>query len=359
MGMTLVTFLFDLARREPETGRRTVSTYLERAEDFLFGIDRDLVVFAEPELAEPIEERRRRRGLGGRTRVFPVAFEELPTSALVSQIAAARRERPLLNGDPRKDTPLYTALICAKPELAARVAQSDPFGGSHVGWIDFGILARPYPGEDPFAHPAERVRLLSMRPLFGHELTPKEGYFSALYGHIAANYACGSRQNIAWLGAAFARLVRETLDAGYAGSEEQLLPILAHAYPERFEFHHGDYSEALTNYLAPHGGAENLSYQLRRWRDEGVPGEGATLAQAICESVEAGEFDADPESLAILLDDCYVAAWYAENEPRPLARRIADLYLGGAERDEAFRDAFLRYEIHVRRNFSFLESARR
>jgi hypothetical protein len=163
---------------------------------------------------------------------------------------------------------------------------------------------------------------------------------------------------MAWLGAAFARLVRETLDAGYAGSEEQLLPLLATAYPERFEFHHGDYNEALANYLVPHGGAENLSYQLRRWRDKGVPGEGAALARAISESVEAGQFDADPESLAILLDDCYVAAWYGENEPHPLARRIAELYLGRAEHDTPFRDSFLRNEIHVRRNFSFLEGVR-
>jgi hypothetical protein len=190
-----------------------------------------------------------------------LAFEELPTYALVSQIAAARSERPLRNGNPRKDTPRYTALTCAKPELAARVARDDPFGGSHVAWIDFGIVARPHPGEDPFANPAEGIRLLSMRPLFEHELTPRESYFSALQGHIAANYFCGSRDNMAWLGAAFARLVRETLDAGYAGSEEQLLPLLATAYPERFEFHHGDYNEALANYLAPHGGAENLSYQ--------------------------------------------------------------------------------------------------
>lgn len=354
MGLTLVTYLFDLARREPAIGRPAAESYLQRAEEFALGIDHDLVVFTDPEFADPIEASRRSRGLGTRTRVVPVLLEDLASGALLPRIEAARAQHPLTNGNPRKDTPIFTALTWAKSELAGRVALDDPFDGSHVGWIDIGMAYRPHPGEDPFAHPSERVRLLSMRPLFEHEVAPRERYLESLRGHLAAGYVCGSRDNMAWLGRVFARLARETLDAGFAGSDEQLLPLLVAAHPERFEFHHGNYEDILANYLVPHGGAENLSFQLRVWRAEGTPGAGATIARTVLEAMKAGELNASPESLATLLDDCYVAAWYGEDEPHQLAHEIADLYLGFVERDPAFRDAFLRDEIHVRRNLSFL-----
>lgn len=356
--LTLVTYLFDLARREPETDRTSVESYLRLADEFVLGIHHDLVVFAEPELAEQIEAARSRRGLGARTQVVPIAFEDLPAAALVPQIEAARAIHPLSNGNPRKDTALYTALVWSKPELAARVAQDNPFDGSHVGWIDIGLRFRPHPGEDPFAHPSDRPRLLSMRPLFEHELADRERYLASLGGHVAAGYASGSRENMAWLGAAFGRLARESLDAGFAGSDEQLLPLLAANHPDRFAFYHGDYEDILANCVVLHHGAENLSFQLRVWREEGIPGEGASLAREVVESVKAGELAADAETLATLLDDCYVAAWYGEPEQHPLARQVADLYLEYAERDPALREVFLRNEIHVRRNFSFLNPSR-
>jgi hypothetical protein len=356
-GLTLVTYLFDLARREPEIGRTSVERYLKLADEHVLGLDNDLVAFVEPELAERVAASRAGCGLARRTRVVPVAFEDLPVAALLSRIEAARTRHPLRNGNPWKDTPLYTALGWAKPELAARVARDDPFDGSHVGWIDIGLSFRPHPGEDPFTRPSDRVRLLSMRPVLERELSDRDRYLASLRGHLAAGCACGSRKNMAWLGAAFARVARETLDAGFAGSDEQLLPLLTSAHPERFALYHGDYEDILANHLVLHRGAKNLSFQLRVWREEGVPGEGAPLAEKVMQSVTAGDFEADAESLAALLDDCYVAAWYGEPEPRPLARRIADLCLTCAERDPAFRDVFLRNEIHVRRNFSFLEPA--
>ena len=355
MGLTLVTYLFDLARREPAVGRPAVAHYLQRAEEFVLGIDQDLVVFADPEVAPLIEASRRGRGLGTRTRVVQVRLEDLAAGASLAEIEEARARHPLANGNPQKDTPLFTAMTWAKPELAGRVARDDPFDGSHVGWIDIGLLYRPYPGEDLFAHPSERVRLLSMRPLFEHEVSTRERFLESITGHVAAGYVCGSRENMARLGRAFAALASEMLDAGFAGSDEQLLALLVAARPEHFELYHGGYEDILVNHLAPHGGAENLSLQLHVWRSAGTPGEGAPLARAVHDAVAAGEFNASPDSLATLLDDCYVAAWYAEDEPHPLARQIADLYLSCVERDPAFRDAFLRDEIHIRRNLSFLD----
>jgi hypothetical protein len=353
-GLTLVTCLFDLASRESSLGRCTAAQYLEAAERLVLGVDYDLVAFADPEWAAPIEAARRARGLAVRTRVIAVALEDVRSHSLLDSMAQARAEHPLRNGNPAKDTPLYTVVQWAKLELIARTAAENPFSASHLAWIDAGLSWGPHRGEDPFAHPAERVRLLMMRPFFAAELADRERYLSWLWGHIAANYFCGSLENMEWLAMRFDELARETLAAGFAASEEQLLPLIAAGDPGRFEFHHGDYDHVLANYPRPHGSALNLAFQLRVWRDGEAPGAGAPLARAVVESAESDQFEAEPDALAALLDECYLAAFYGEDEPHHLARRVTDLYMRRAERDPVFRDAFLRDEIRIRKNFAFV-----
>src|ERR1700748_3514675 len=102
-GITLVTCLFDLASRESSLGRRTAAQYLEAAERLVLGVDYDLVVFADPEWAAPIEAAPRARSLALRTRVIAVALEDLRAHSLLDSIAQARAEHPLRNGNPAKD----------------------------------------------------------------------------------------------------------------------------------------------------------------------------------------------------------------------------------------------------------------
>jgi Bacterial protein of unknown function (HtrL_YibB) len=355
-GLTLVTCLFDLARRERARDSRSVAEYLETAETLALAVDHDLVAFADTELAPRIEAARRDLGLASRTRVIAVSLEELRSYSRLGSIAKARAEHPLRNGTPAKDTPLYAVLGWAKAELLARTVAEDPFSASHIAWIDLGLRWGPYPGEDPFEHPADRIRLLMMRPFLPVELAEHDRYLSWNWGHVAGGYISGSLANIEWLSARFEELAGELLAASFAASDEQLLPLLATKDPERFEFHHGDYDHVLANYLKLHGSAPNLAFQLRVWRSGGTPGAGAALARAVVDSLESGEFEAEPDALATLLDECYLAAFYGEDEPRALARRIASIYMERVESDPAFRDAFLRDEIRVRKNLALVMS---
>jgi hypothetical protein len=311
-------------------------------------------VFSDHECARQIEEARKDHGLAARTLVIAVALEELHAHSLLGELTNARAEHPLRNGDPVKDTPLYTVLQRAKPELLARAASENPFSASHIAWIDFGLSWGPHPGEDPFAHPPDPLRLLMMRPFFPSDLADRERYLSWNWGHLAGGYVSGSLENMEWLAAGLHELARETLTTGFAASDEQLLPLIALEDPRRFEFHHGDYDHILANYLKPHGSAANLAFQLRVWRQHETPSAGAPLARAVFESVQSGEFEAEPDSLAALLDECYLAAFYGEDEPHDLAQRIAEDYMRRVERDHRFRDAFLRDEIRVRKNFAFV-----
>jgi hypothetical protein len=354
--LTLVTGLFDLARREPATHRTTVARYLERADQHVLGIEQPLVAFVDPELAEPITTRRRERGLGERTVVVPIALEELRAHGLLDEIERARRRRPLLNGDPVKDTSLFTVVQWAKLELVRRAAALDPFAATHLAWIDIALRFGPHPDDDPFADTPDRVRAFVLRPFFAREMDDRERYFSYLWGHTASGYLSGSRENMLWLAARVEAAADEALAGGFAASEEQLLPLVASADPERFEFHHGDYGHELANYVRPRGSAENLAFQLRILRAESAWERAIPMVRAIVESVEQGTFDARGDHLAELLDECFLSAWYGDLGDRSLARRVYDAFIEALEREPGFREVFLRDEIRLRKNFAFVTS---
>src|SRR5690348_15539792 len=102
--LTLVTALFDLARREAPTTRVTVSEYFRRGE-FVLGLDCDVVFYVDPELADEVRARREDNGLAAKTLVVEAPLETLTAHGLLPAVRSARERHPLVNGDPAKDTP--------------------------------------------------------------------------------------------------------------------------------------------------------------------------------------------------------------------------------------------------------------
>jgi len=354
MGLTLVSALYDLARREQNPRRRTVEDYLQ-ASAFLASRDVDLVVFGDPEPVAEIESQRRASGLAGRTHAVRLPLEELPAYALLDPITRAREEHPVANASPDKDTPLYIALTWSKFDLLQRAAELDPFACSHLAWIDIGLGGRPHPGEDVFGKTARGVRLLMMRPFAEADVTADEDYFSALRGHIAAGYVSGERDRVRHAARLFSSLACGVLDDGFAPSEEQLLPVLCSREPDLFEFHHGDYGHILENYVRPRSSSANLAFQLRVARDLKLHQLALDLCSAVVESHRDGAFAADPAELAALLDECFLAAWYAGDDGnRSLAHEVKRLYIEEIRSDPAFREVYQRDEARVRINFSLL-----
>ena len=354
MSLTLVSALYDLAGREADPRRKTIAHYLEAGE-FLFGLDADLVVFGDPGPIAEVEARRRAAGLGERTVAVPLPLEELRSHAELERITAARKANPVENANPSKDTPRFVVLQWGKFELLERAGALDPFAASHLAWIDLGLPFRPHPDDDVFAHPSDKVRLLRMRPYAGDEFDDRAAYFSILRGHLAAGYISGERDRILQAAREFEDLARETLDNGFAPSEEQLLPILCEQTPDAFDFHFGDYDEILVNYLRVRAGAANLLFQLRVARDAELPEPGLEICEAILASLREGTLDCSPAELAELLDECFLAAWYAgDDSDRSLPREIHDIYRERTREDPEFRDIFLRDEIRVRSNFQLL-----
>ena len=354
--MTLVTCLFDLAAREAPTTRRTPADYLE-AGAFLFGLDQDLVCFADPVLAPEIAARRRAAGLGKRTCVIPLALETLPAHELCDRIDAAQRANPVRNASPVKDTVLYTVLIWSKFELLRRATALDPFGASHLAWIDLGIAARPHPADDVFARPSDRVRVMVMRGFTEHDISDRRDYYSYLRGFISAGYVTGPRDGLLRLCDLFDALASAELADGLAPSEEQLLPVLAVEHSDLFDFHYGDYEGLLCNYVRLRGYAGNLRFQMSDARAEGNFTHGHEIGSRVIESWREGTFECEPEQLAALLDETFIAAWNADGPDR--AAPVAALYARLVAELPGFRDVFLRDEVRIRSNFALLPETSR
>jgi hypothetical protein len=354
---TVVTCLFDLSSRESPSARPTLARYLEWGQ-FLLSLEANLVCFCEPSIEPVITARREQGSPLKRTCVIPCPLESLSSYQLLDRARHARQEHPLLNGDPGKDTPLSAVLGWSKLELLERVVQLNPFGSEHFIWTDFGLakVARTdhYREDRVFTNPPDAVRLQQLYPLDASLLNDRARHLSYWRGHFAAGLISGRAERLRGLCLTMRRELEDALAAGFAPLEEQLLELAVARQPELFDLYHGDYEHIIENYRQPRGAAGNLLSQLRAWRSRGEWQSAARLADSIIVAVETATFRARPDELAPLLDECFLIAYYAHEPDQGEAQAAANLYLEWASRDPEFRDEFLRQEVRVRTNFSFL-----
>ncbi len=358
--IVLVTALYDLARREPESGRRDPAFYFDKGE-FVLSLDESLVVFTDPELEEPVRRRRQASGLEHRTRTFPIPLEELPLYRELPDIRRAASSHPIRNANPRKDTPLYTALGWSKVDfLEAAMAESPP-GTTGFAWIDFGIahVARTAHWREDlvFAPQPGPVRLLMMRNVTPAEVADRGEYYASLRGHVAGGFLNGGREELSRFCRAFRAEAAAALDGEMAPLEEQVLGVLVAEQPELFEPYYGDYTHILENFARPRGSAGNLLFQLRICRDQRDWRRACDIGGRIVASHRNGTFEAEPDVLSAILDEYFIAAWYRYHPRQDTARDVARYYAWLVESNPAFRDAFRRNEKHIRSNFSFLKEA--
>ena len=354
---TIVTCLYDLASREPAARRLTVEEYLDHGQ-FLLGLDRPLLCFADPAIEPAIRAARAQHGLTDRTVVIPQALEDLPVHGLLESATAARAIHPVLNADLLKDTPLHGIVGWSKFEALTRAVALDPFRTTHFAWVDFGLahVARTeHVDEDRvFIETPDRVRLLQMCPLDHSVLDDRAHHLQYRRGHFAGGLMTGRADHLQEYCRVVELELQRALEDRFAPLDEQLLELAVVQAPELFCFHHGDYDHVLANYRLLRGSAENLTYQLRTWRWAERWPPAAELAAAVVRSVTEGTMVCHGAALAQLLEECFIVSYHAHGD-LSLARRCASLYAQWAHADPDFRDEFLRSEIRVRQNLGFVE----
>lgn len=358
---TLVTAFFDLGRREKST-RRPASDYFKHGE-FVLGIEQNLVIFIDAEFAAAAWEKRKEAGLLHKTIVIPIGLEDLPAYSLMPWIERAMQEKPVKNGNPVKDTPLYTLLGWSKFYFLKRAMQLNIFKSTHYGWIDFGITHvadHQHVVEDGiYIQPLPGIRMMIMRPIpylniDNMSLDIRDQYFKARNGYMACGYFTAPLEDMQLLCDEFWILAEKVLDSGfgYAPLEDQLMPLLYNqSWGARFNPYYGDFKSILNNYRIPRGDFERIAMIMHEYREKNSYDKNIVLGELVWKSWLLGLIGKNYEALSRILDEYYIAAWYTDKE---LAYRVARNYLDLTKECSEFKAIYDMHKNHINTNFRFL-----
>lgn len=309
--LAFVTCLYDLTKRGGAT-YRTVEGMLQNA-DFVLGLDRQLVIFTEPELEAEIFARRGNRP----TAIITTPFEDLLGPDRAS--AALRGVLPH-NANPSKDTRSYIQLMWARYAMLEVAFETSR--ASHFGWIDLSIthVAKlPPDGVDVFADPSDQVRVHVLR-MFSKQDVDHPDYWRKRQGHLAGGLFAGSRESMRTLARDFWKALDHAISMGLAPLEEGLLSYVVGQRLEDFSYSYGDYEDILRNHDEPRGGEGHRRWIADDARSRGLPKTMTSSARQKCYvydpargSVEMSGFPAVILGYAAENTSCIVPGRYERN----------------------------------------------
>jgi tetratricopeptide (TPR) repeat protein len=260
--LTFVTSLYDLVKRG-STEHRTFDWLFAHA-DFVLGLDRELVIFTDPELETELRKRRGSR----RTKIVPVSFEKLLSADRVAAVARGALQR---NAHRLKVTPSYVQLMWAKYamlDMALEITST-----SHLGWIDMGIthVAKlPPEGVDVFADPSDAPRVHVLR-CFGKRDVDAMDYWYSVQGHLAGGLVVGARGRMRDLIDDFWNATDRAISMGLSPLDEGLLSYVVGQDPSRYAYSYGDYEDILRNHDLSRGGEGHCKWIVEDAINRGLP----------------------------------------------------------------------------------------
>ena len=257
MSLTLVTVLFDLARRNPNT-RRSMDWLIENGQQVL-ALDRPMVIFTEKHLIGKLAHARAVLGLYHKTRFIPMEFEELPHY----QVWRSQELHLIDNRNGDKDHIDNFSINWEKPDLIARVASENPFSTSHIGWINLGIqnvkVFDSIGWEEAF-DPPDQVRIHQQRYLNATIVNDPDFY---KWGRcvIAGGFLTGSTRAIFEFAEDFYEEFNRALRMGRGPGDEDVIGTLLVRNPEKYVVSYGDYGQLLCNAKRPRWGGGTLEWR--------------------------------------------------------------------------------------------------
>jgi len=259
MSLTLVTVLFDLARRNPNT-RRSMDWLIENGQKVL-ELDHPMVIFTEKHLVGKLAHERAIRELCNKTKIVPLEFEELPHYSMWRSMDPA----PLLieNRNREKDHLDNFSINWEKPGLIAQVAKENPFGTTHVGWINLGIQnvkVFNFKGWEDAFDPPDKVRIHQQRYLNHHIVDAPDFYH---WGRCvtAGGFLTGSTRAIIEFSGDFYEEFNRALSMGRGPGDEDVIGTLLVKHPEKYVISYGDYGQLLCNAKRPRWGGKALTWE--------------------------------------------------------------------------------------------------
>ena len=240
--LTLVTCLYDLVKRgRTKYGHQGTCDWLFSNSDYVLGLNHELVVFTEPELADELRVRRGNR----LTKIVTQPFEELLRT---EHLEASQRGAIHLNASKTKATVAYVQLTWAKQAMLEKALEITD--ASHIGWIDLGlthVAKLPPVGVDIFADPYDLPHFHVWRR-FSKKDVDASDYWHYSRGHIAGGLIVGARDAMQRLARDFWAAVDCATAMGRAPLEEGLLAYVVAQRPNDFTYSYGHFEDILRNH---------------------------------------------------------------------------------------------------------------
>lgn len=260
--LAFVTSFYDLTKRG-STEHRTIDWMLEKSA-FVLGMDRELVIFTDPELEDELRKRRGDR----RTKIVPIPFEKLIGK---DRVSATERGRLQDNARRTKVTPAYVQLMWAKYamiQMALEITST-----SHLGWIDMSIThvgTLPPVGVDVFADPSDKARVHVLR-CFTKADVDHPGYWHNVQGHLAGGLVVGARARMRDLARDFLQAVDTATSMGLAPLDEGIISYVVGQRPNDYSYSYGDYEDILRNHDESRGGERHRAWIISDAQSRGIP----------------------------------------------------------------------------------------
>lgn len=372
MKETLVSCFFNLKKMDNEPKERKGMEQYMKDGQFVLALKKPLVLFVDKDVAVECQMIRNRYRLDKMTKIIPMDIKELPYYELLPQFVSCREKYPMLNGSPTKDTPLYTLLTWCKLAFMKRVVDENPFHSTHFGWIDFGIAYvanLKHVTMNTFSNFPDKIKLLSLRNLLAEDLSPhntdfqgnkvefvKKHYLSMERGIVAAGFMTGGSKEWTLFHTLFEKEALKYLKEGFAGSEQQIIPIIMLQNPSLFLTYRGDYDAILANHHHFRMSLHNVNrYTLKRARETKrnvnvAIKAGVEVYKSIFPQTEGGvsHYDwkaEDPIHLLVFMNELYALFIFQNitSSADKLFQQYQKLFTEG-EQKEAYQEARTRLE---------------
>lgn len=296
---SFVTGFFDLQERETSIKRpKSIAEFLHHGNKLL-DCDINLIIFTELKFMKYIWSRR--QPYQSKTFIVSCELESLGYYQYLDEIITARNQHPFINGNPIKDTPLFTILMLSKLSMLETAMAIDPFEHQKFAWIDFGIahvvvinnnIMKTIDSFNP-----SKIRLSMMKQPLSSQIDLNRTY---RLGCIAGGFWHGSKTNMLQFTKLMHEEFIENLNQHYALMDEQLLTIISLRYSDICEYYYSDYQYMLVNYNHIVGDLDTIIMNLNHCNANNETDRASDIVNMLRESIKSGHLTKSTEILNII-----------------------------------------------------------
>jgi hypothetical protein len=261
---TLITAYFDLTKcpdASESIKKRDGNYYLEHSKGTL-SLDKNLVIFCDPEYEEKLRELRPAHLLE-KTKFYPISFEDMELTRYRNKIIENRKKNPYYFDD--RNTASYYLFCMSRYTAIQKIIEENPFHTSHFGWINI-CMERMGPKNlenldialslyrDKFS-----TCYIDYIPPYHTNLNYLKEYYQWGRCSMCSGFFTGNREYMYRFCQYIKQKFLDFLEEGYGHADEQLFLAVYFDHPELFEFYYGDYQQMITNYTCCY---ENINFTI-------------------------------------------------------------------------------------------------